>query len=347
MRVDVVGRTRLWLGISAALMVGSVLALVLLRLDLSIDFVGGSSFRVEGITEQDVTAERLRTQVQAAGATDVVAQLKLEDGQPTGALIRTAAIQPGTELENQVRQAISQTTGSSEIQETFVGPTWGDQISRKALQALAVFLVVVVIYISLRLELKMAGAALVAVIHDVLLTAGVYAVVGFTVSPATVIAFLTILGYSLYDTVVIFDRVQENAPLLAARGKPGQRLESAYATYGDMVNASVNQVLVRSLNTSLTSVIPVGSLLLVGSRLLGATTLQDLALALFVGMAAGTYSSLFVASPVLAWWKGREPEMRRLSERAAKKAAAGEPVGEDTGTAGRAAGGSEEATRRH
>lgn len=345
MRIDVVGRTRLWLGISAALMVGGVLALALLRLDLSIDFVGGSSFRVEGITEQDVTAERLRTQVQAAGATDVVAQLKLDDGQPTGALIRTAAIEPGSEVESQVRQAIRQTTGAEEIQETFVGPTWGDQISRKALQALAVFLVVVVIYISLRLELKMAGAALVAVIHDILLTAGVYALVGFTVSPATVIAFLTILGYSLYDTVVIFDRVQENAPLLAARGQPGERLASAYPTYGDMVNASVNQVLVRSLNTSLTSVIPVGSLLLVGSRLLGATTLQDLALALFVGMAAGTYSSLFVASPVLAWWKSREPEMRRLSERAAKKGAAAQAAGGDADTAQRAAG-SGEATRR-
>lgn len=327
MKIDFVGRSRTWAVLSGTLIALSLFGLTVPQLDFSIDFVGGSSYVLEGI-DAGVTADQLRSAAEDAGATDVVAQVRLEDGAASGALVRTAAIDPGSDLDVQVTDRLVEVSGAEDIQETFVGPTWGERISRKALEALLVFLVVVALYISFRLELKMAGAAVVALVHDIIITAGIYALVGFTVSPATVIAFLTILGYSLYDTVVVFDRIQENAPLLAAPGRPGLRIRGSYATYGDVVNSSMNQVLTRSLNTSLTSLLPVGSLLFIGSQLLGATTLQDLALALFVGMAVGTYSSLFVAAPFLAWWKQQEPEMRRL----VAKARAGAQDDRDGGT---------------
>jgi preprotein translocase subunit SecF len=201
------------------------------------------------------------------------------------------------------------------VQVSFVGPSWGQRISRKALEALVVFLVVVVAYISLRLEFKMAMAAVLALVHDVIITIGLYSLVGFSVSPSTVIAMLTILGYSLYDSVVVFDRVEEN---VATIGGPGRR------TYAEAVNTSLNEVLWRSLNTSFTSLMPVGALLLVGAQLLGAETLQDLALALFIGMAIGAYSSIFVATPFLAWWKEQEPEYAEMSAKLAERIERGE-----------------------
>jgi preprotein translocase subunit SecF len=179
-----------------------------------------------------------------------------------------------------------------------------------------VFLIVVTLYISVRLDRKMAAVALIAMAHDVLLTVGLYALVGFRVSPATVIALLTILGYSLYDTVVIFDRVKENGHTL---GQPGRR------TILDLVNVSLNEVLYRSINTTVSSVIPVGALLLVGAQVLGATTLQDLALALFIGLLVGAYSSVFLAGPLYARWKATEPtEQRRIAKVAARAAGADE-----------------------
>jgi preprotein translocase SecF subunit len=210
--------------------------------------------------------------------------------------------EPGSPQAVAIEDALAEVASPGELSVSFVGPTWGERITRQALEALLVFLVVVVLYISLRLEFKMAIAAVVALVHDVFITIGLYALVGFNVSPATVIALLTILGYSLYDTVVVFDRIKENSISL---GDPGRR------TYAELVNGSMNEVLYRSLNTSITSLLPVGALLFLGGQVLGATTLQDLALALFIGMAVGVYSSLFVAGPVLAWWKAREPEEQR------------------------------------
>jgi len=190
---------------------------------------------------------------------------------------------------------------------TNVGPTWGDRVSRKALQALIVFFIVIALYLSVRFEWRMALAAIMAVVHDIIITAGVYAITGFEVSPATVVAFLTILGFSLYDTVVVFDKVKENeAHLGSVRGD----------TYSMMVNRSLNQVLMRSLNTSFVAVLPVLSLLLVGRFALGAVGLQDFALALFVGLLTGAYSSIFVATPIVAWLKEREPKYRAVRERA-------------------------------
>lgn len=302
---DFVGRIRLWAIISGALVTISVAAVVILGLNLSIDFVGGTSFTLEGV-DPSVSSADLQTAAEGAGATDVRAQIVTGDDGGNGALIRMAAVEPGSAEAEAIGDALVAVAETEDVDVSFVGPTWGRRISQKALEALVVFLIVVVAYISIRLEFKMAIAAIVSLVHDVVITVGAYALFDFNVSPSTIIAILTILGYSLYDTVVIFDRVEENTEFL---GEPGRR------TYAQMVNTSMNEVLWRSVNTSLTSLLPVGALLFLGSRVLGASTLEDLALALFVGMFLGTYSSLFVAAPFLAWWKSREPEMVKLQQR--------------------------------
>jgi len=307
--VDFVGRRRVWLVLSAVLVAVSALTLVVRGLDLSIDFVGGSSYQLIDVRE-GLTAQELRGAVERQGVTDVVAQLQTDAEGSVGALVRTEALEPGGPEAQAVETAIVEVAEPAEMTFEFVGPVWGERITRQAVEALVVFLVVVFIYISFRLEYKMAAAAVIALAHDVFITIGLYALVGFNVSPATVIALLTILGYSLYDTVVVFDRVKENRISL---GDPGRR------TYDELVNGSMNEVLYRSINTSVTSLLPVGGLLLIGARLLGATTLQDLALALFIGMAVGVYSSLFVAGPFLAWWKMREPDQVRAAARLAKE----------------------------
>ena len=303
--IDFVGRSRQWMMFSAALVLISIAALGIRGLDLSIDFVGGSSYQLVDV-RQDLTSQELLEAAEDAGAVDVVAQLQTEGDTLVGAVVRTDSLEPGSQTEQDVRAAVTEVSGADEVAFEFVGPTWGERITRQALEALAVFLVVIMIYISFRLEFKMALAALLALAHDLLITIGLYALVGFNVSPATVIALLTILGYSLYDTVVVFDRVKENAVNL---GDPGRR------TYIELVNSSMNEVVYRSINTSITSLLPVGALLFIGAQLLGATTLQDLALALFIGMAVGIYSSLFVAGPFFAFLKMREPgEQRRAAK---------------------------------
>ncbi len=306
--VDFVGRTRQWVMISSVLVLVSLGSLLIGGLDLSIDFVGGTAYRMEQV-RPDLTSGELRTAAEDAGATDVTAQVQTEGDDAIGGLVRTEAFEPGGEEDLAIRAALQQVADTDELTVSFVGPTWGERITRQMIEALIVFLVVVMIYISFRLEFKMAIAAVIALVHDVLITIGLYALVGFNVSPSTVIALLTILGYSLYDTVVVFDRIKDNSISL---GEPGRR------TYAELVNGSMNEVLYRSLNTSITSLLPVGALLLIGGQVLGATTLQDLALALFLGMAVGIYSSLFVAGPFLAWAKMREPEQQKLAAKAAR-----------------------------
>ena len=193
-----------------------------------------------------------------------------------------------------------------------IGSKWGSTVSRKALIALLAFLVAVTIYVSLRMEFKMAVAALAALLHDLIITAGIFALSRFEVTPATVIALLTILGYSLYDTVVVFDKVRENTANLSAMSR---------TTYSQATNLAVNQTMMRSLNTSLASLLPILGLLLVGNYLLGAETLKDLALALFVGVAAGAYSSIFIAPPLVAMWKEKEPRYAQLRTRVERLAA--------------------------
>jgi preprotein translocase subunit SecF len=194
----------------------------------------------------------------------------------------------------------------------FIGPSWGKDISRAALRALIFFIAGVVIFLSLYFEWKMALAAMLALLHDLVITAGLYSLVGFEVTPATVIGFLTILGYSLYDTVVVFDKVRENTAGLAG----GSRM-----TFSQATNLAVNQTLVRSINTTIIALLPIGAILFAGIVLLGAGPLKDLSLALFIGVAVGAYSSIFIAPPLLTQFKEREPAMQALAKRVASRRA--------------------------
>ena len=214
-----------------------------------------------------------------------------------------------------VKTSLASTFGVNieSIDTQLIGPSWGKEITHKALYGLFGFLFVVMLYLALAFEPKMAIAAVIAVIHDVFITVGIYALVGFDVTPATVIGFLTILGYSLYDTVVVFDKVRENTRTITSTGR---------ITYSTAANLAVNQTLVRSFNTSLIALLPVASILFVGAGLLGAGTLKDLSLALFVGLATGTYSSIFIATPILAALREREPAMKALAKRVAQHGSA-------------------------
>jgi preprotein translocase subunit SecF len=308
---DFVGRSRTWVYVSLALIAVSLLGLALRGLNFGIDFTGGTAIVVTETT-RDFTSAELREALAAQGVQESVVQIaEGESGQ--GALIRTSSLdEVGGAQQDAVLATVAEVTGAPReaIDIDAVGPQWGAQISRQALEGLGAFLLLVVAYIALRFEWRMAVAALVTLLHDVVVTIGVYALVGFEVTPASAIALLTILGYSLYDTVVVFDRVKENAAGLTS---------VSTRTYGDMANGALNQMLVRSLSTSLTSLLPVGSLLFIGANLLGADTLQDLALALFIGMGIGTYSSIFVATPILVWLKEKEPRYAKLKERVASR----------------------------
>jgi len=221
-----------------------------------------------------------------------------------------------SELASNVTQELAKLTGTPASQVTVdtVGPSWGKQISEKARNALVVFLIAITIFITIRFELKMAIATVVALFHDLLMVIGLYAVFGFPVTPATVIALLTMLGFSIYDGIVVFDRVNENTKMVSAKGK---------MTYTEMANFSLNQVLMRSLNTSITSLLPIMSVLVVGAFILGASTLEEFGLALFLGLLSGAYSSLFIATPLLAILKEREPRYREIRERLKTQRATG------------------------
>jgi preprotein translocase subunit SecF len=306
-----IAHTRRWLVVSAVLMAVSIGSLAIRQFNLGLDFKGGTAMEVEA--HNNATVGQIKDALRAIDVADPVVQ-KLGG---RGFRVQTAHL--GPELQQHAAEQVAKVTGvtAEDVNVTDVGPKWGKQISSKAIRALIVFLVIVAIYISIRFEPKMAGAAMVALFHDLIATAGIYSLTGLVVTPSTLIAILTILGYSLYDTVIIFDRVKERTAGLSAAGR---------LTYSDVANASLNQVLVRSLNTSLVSLLTVGSLLFVGSLLLGAETLEELALALFIGIAVGTYSSIFVATPILALWKEREPRWATLRARiAARSGEAGGP----------------------
>lgn len=296
-RIDFVGKRRRWLALSGILVAISLVGLGILRLNLGIEFVGG--LVIQAPNPAEASLEELRTSLSDAGVDDATIQL-LDEG--AAARVTTMELESATEAAavNAVREATG--SPSEEVSIDAVGPTFGALVARRALTALGVFLGAVILFISWRLEFRMAMAGLVALIHDILITIGVYALTGFPVTPATVVAVLVVLGYSLYDTVVVFDKVDELAVLEEEK------------TFSEIVNQAMNSVLARSLSTSLTSLLPVGSILFVGSFILGATTLRDFALALFVGIAAGTYSSIFVAAPLLAVWKEKQPEWVERSE---------------------------------
>jgi preprotein translocase subunit SecF len=307
--IEIIGRRRRWYAVSAVFVLLSLGALSIQGLHLGIEFKGGSSFTV---TKAGASIEDARSAVATAGI-------------PGEAIVQTVGsdkirVQTGaldTVQNNAVQDALAAkfSVPVESIDTQIVGPSWGKEITRKALYGLFGFLICVMLYLAMAFEPKMAVAAIAAVIHDVFITVGIYALVGFDVTPATVIGFLTILGYSLYDTVVVFDKIRENTRTITASSK---------STYSQATNLAVNQTLIRSMNTSLIALLPVGSILFVGAGLLGAGTLKDLSLALFIGLAVGTYSSIFIAPPVLAQLREKEPAMQALAKRVNGR---GAPVG--------------------
>jgi preprotein translocase subunit SecF len=304
--IDFVGNRKRWFLISAAIILVSLASLGIRGLNLGIEFEGGLGLQSPNPAMADVAA--VRDALVEVGVDDATIQF-LDDGEA----VRVTTRELDEDTLNEAVDAVASVTGSSraEISIEAVGPSFGALVARRALIALAVFLGAVVIFISWRLEFKMALASLAALFHDLIITLGVYSLSGFPVTPGTVVAVLVILGYSLYDTVVVFDKVEE---LVEIEDKK---------TYPEIVNQAMNSVLARSLATSLTSLLPVGSILFVGSFILGAPTLRDFALALFVGIAAGTYSSIFVAAPLLATWKEREPEWKERADWVERRSSSG------------------------
>jgi preprotein translocase subunit SecF len=295
-----VGRRWWGFGISIAFIVATIISLFAQGLNLGIDFKGGVAWEVPAKT---ITVEDVRTILDANNIPTADAKIQVLNG-AEGQRIRAQVGEISTEARTVVQAALSAKAGVElqEVSVASVSSSWGRSITEKAVRALLIFFVIVSMYIAWRFEWKMAIAAILAMMHDVLISVGLYAVFGFSVTPATVIAFLTILGFSLYDTIVVFDKVHENTTRYAA----------AKVSYGDIINVSMNQVLMRSINTSLAAVLPVLSLLVLGSWIMGAIALQEFALALLVGMFLGAYSSIYIATPLLAVFKGRETKYRSL-----------------------------------
>jgi preprotein translocase subunit SecF len=303
---DFIGKRKIGFTISAVLLVITLVSLLGRGLNLGLDFKGGSVWDVpakNGLTVGDV-----KSVLEADGIKAEDAKIQTVTG-ASGARIR---VQIGVLKDNaklaKIGSDLAAKAGITDIQEVAVNTvssTWGKEITNKAISALIVFFVALTIYIRIRFEWKMAIAAFIAVVHDVAISVGAYSLFGFTVAPATVIAFLTILGFSLYDTIVVFDKVHENT----------RKLTTGRYTYGDVVNLSMNQTLMRSINTTLAAVLPVLSLLVIGAGVMGAVAIKDFALALFVGLLVGAYSSIFIATPILWFLKNREPRNKALETR--------------------------------
>jgi preprotein translocase subunit SecF len=295
--IDFVGRRKIGLIASGVLIIATVVSLLLQGLNLGIDFTGGVSWDVpaeNGFTLDDAEQVLRDNDIETEGSR---IQERFSD---SGDFIKVQVGDLPVETEQALRAEFADAAGVDidAVNVNSVSSSWGRDVTDKAVRALVVFLILVAIYISLRFEWRMAIAAILAMLHDVLISVGIYSIFQFIVTPSTVIAFLTILGYSLYDTIVVFDRVKENE----------SRFGTVKPPYADVLNVSMNQVLMRSLNTSLSSIVPVISLLFIGSFLLGQQTLSEFALALLIGMATGTYSSIFIAVPLLAMLKTRDPQ---------------------------------------
>ena len=333
--LPIVTHSKRWYAISAVLMLVAIGA-VLLRggLQLGVEFTGGAELTAQVAQTSDSTVPDVRDAVIATGI-DEAAEPRVVVVGDDNVRVQTGSLTP--EETTTVRDAVAAELDVSrdEITAQVIGPSWGAQITRQALIGLSLFVLAIAVFLSVIYEWKMALAALVALLHDVVFTVGIYALVGFDVTPATVIGFLTILGYSLYDTVVIFDKVRENTKGITAQNQ---------VTYAEAANLGLNQTLMRSMNTAIIGLLPIGSILFVGAGLLGAGTLKDLALALFVGVAVGTYSSIFIATPLLVDLKNREPTIAGLTRRvdarrAAAKVQRSEPAQEPSVVAASAARG--------
>ncbi|MBA2495548.1 MAG: protein translocase subunit SecF [Acidimicrobiia bacterium] len=301
---------------SALVILVGLASLGIRGLNLGIDFEGGVSWE---LPSGGVGVEEIRDGIEDLGLGDATIQTLTAGGEER---VRVRAETDATADDAAVSDRLAEITGSSRDDVSFneVGPSWGQEITDKAVRALVVFLVLITVYVSLRFEFKMALAILVGLLHDLLVTVGVYSVSGLEVTPATVVSILTILGYSIYDGIVVFDKVDENTRLVSS---------TKGITYSDMMDLSLNQTLMRSLNTTIVAVIPIASLLIIGSLVLGATTLQEFAFALLVGLLSGAYSSLFIASPLLAVLKEREPRYADVRRRITARTGARTPAPAD------------------
>jgi preprotein translocase subunit SecF len=306
---DFVGRQKLWYMISGVILLLSLIGLFGRGLNFTVDFKGGSVITLPASSASSIG--QVQSAVASTGDGEGAIVQHVGSGSSATWQVQTGKLNYNQGLQVQSTLARDLSIPQSKISVNFVGASWGSQISQKALQALIAFLIVIVIYLSIAFEWRMAVAALIALVHDIVITVGVYALAGFPVSPATVIGLLTILGYSLYDTVVVFDKVRENTAGL---------LGSARSTYSQAANLALNQTLVRSINTSIIALLPVAAILFIGGGLLGAGELNDLALVLFIGMLSGTYSSICIATPVLADLKERDPQYKALAKRVAQRA---------------------------
>ncbi len=305
---DIVGRRRRFYTVSAALLLVALLGLGLRGLNLGLEFTGGSEFRVSTPSIGQNYEARAKDAVGTVGGTQEASVTKIG-----GDTVRVQTEKLGDAESEQVRTALAKEFGTkaSAVSATFVGPSWGASVSQQALRALLVFLALVSVGMAIYFRTwKMALAALVALAHDMVFTVGIYALSGFEVSPATMIGFLTVLGYSLYDTVVVFDKVRENTTDAFANRR---------SSYAEAANLAVNQTLVRSINTTVVALLPIAAILVVGFAKLGPGTLLDLALALFIGMAVGAYSSIFIATPLLVSLRSSEPRVLELDKHVARR----------------------------
>ncbi|GAA0653358.1 protein translocase subunit SecF [Streptomyces thermocarboxydovorans] len=315
---DFVKNRKIWYGISILITITAIVGLAVRGLHMGIEFQGGAVFTTP--KNMSVSVAQAEEYAEEASGHDAIVQ-KLGDG---SLRIQVAGIDTGA--SDKIKDKLSEDlkVESEQINAELVGPSWGEQIANKAWQGLGIFLVLVVIYLAIAFEWRMAFAAFVALIHDITITVGIYALVGFEVTPGTVIGLLTILGYSLYDTVVVFDSLKEQTKDITKQTR---------WTYSEIANRSINSTLVRSINTTVVALLPVAGLLFIGGGVLGAGMLNDISLSLFVGLAAGAYSSIFIATPLVADLKERDPAMKALKKRVLAKRAQGksapepEPVG--------------------
>ncbi|MEU6659413.1 protein translocase subunit SecF [Streptomyces sp. NPDC046821] len=308
---DFIGKRKIWYGVSILITVAAILGLTVRGLNMGIEFEGGAVFTTP---KTSVSAPAAEEAAKAASGHDVIVQ-ELGTG---GLRIQISGVD--TAKSDQIKADLSKDlhVDASKINADLVGPSWGETIANKAWTGLIVFMILVVIYLAIAFEWRMAIAALIALIHDITITVGIYALVGFEVTVGTVIGLLTILGYSLYDTVVVFDSLKESTKDITKQTR---------FTYSEVANRSINGTLVRSINTTVVALLPVAGLLFIGGGFLGAGMLNDISLSLFVGLAAGAYSSIFIATPLVADLKERDPQMKALRKRVLAKRASAAAAG--------------------
>ncbi|MFD9459035.1 protein translocase subunit SecF [Streptomyces sp. NPDC059985] len=300
---DFVGRRALWYGMSAVILLVAICGITFRGVHLGTEFKGGQVYTVSSTQHIDLdSTKNLITQVTGDRSAIVQATGNGQTRIQVSADYHAEPAKVVTALAKDLK------VPQKDISAQVVGPSWGKEITHKAMLGLVIFMVLVTVYLAIAFEWRMALAALIALFHDLLITIGVYAILGFEVTPGTVIGFLTILGFSLYDTVVIFDGVKDSTKNLLRQDR---------LNYSQAANRALNATLIRSLNTTVLALLPVAALLFIGGGFLGAGTLNDISLALFVGLAAGAYSSICVATPILAQLKERQPEYRRLADRVA------------------------------